>query len=161
MTDAATPADIPTLIWVDHDATPLMILEILHRVATRREVGVTFVANRWREHPKSPYIRSVTVGEGADVADDYIVEHCDAGQLVITSDIPLAARVVEKGAQVVDHRGKTRTEADVREALSLRDFHQELRDAGVETGGPRAYQAADRQAFANALDRWLARNLKR
>lgn len=156
-----TEESFETVIWVDHDATPMLILEILHRVAIRRELGMTFVANRWREHPKSPFIRSVVVGGDADAADDHIVEHCDAGQLVITADIPLAARVVEKGAQVIDHRGKTRTEADVREALSLRDFHQDLRDAGIETGGPRAYQASDRQAFANALDRWIARNLRK
>lgn len=159
--DETTEAAVPrTVLWVDHDATPIMIVEILHRVAKRRELGVTFVANRWREHPKSPFIRHIVVGGDADAADDYIVEHCESGQLVITADIPLAARAVEKGAQVIDHRGKTRTAEDVREALSLRDFHQELRDSGIETGGPRAYNASDRQAFANALDRWLARNIR-
>lgn len=160
MEEPETAAVPPTVMWVDHDATPVMIVEILHRIAKRREIGVTFVANRWREHPKSPFIRAIVVGGDADAADDYIVEHCGAGQLVITADIPLAARAVDKGAQVIDHRGKTRTAADVREALSIRDFHQELRDAGIETGGPRAYTASDRQAFANALDRWMARNLR-
>lgn len=147
------------MIWVDHDATPNLILEILHRVAVRREVLVTFVANRWGEHPKSKWIQSVVVAAGPDEADDYIVDHCAPGQLVISSDIPLAARAVDNGAQVINHRGKLLTAAEVREALSLRDFHQELRDSGVETGGPRAYSQADRQAFANALDRWLAKNL--
>ena len=149
-----------TIVWVDHDATPVMIVEILHRVATRRSLPVTFVANRWYDHPKHPCIRSVVVGSDADAADDYIAEHCGEGQVVVTADIPLAARAVEAGAQVIDHRGNTRTKADVREILSLRNFHQELRDAGIETGGPRAYQASDRQAFANALDRWIARNIR-
>lgn len=147
------------VIWVDHDATPGMILEILYRVATRRNVRTVFVANRWYQHPKSPYIEGVAVADGADVADDWIVEHCGAGELVVTADIPLSARATEKGANVLNHRGKLLTAADVREALSLRDFHQGLRDAGVETGGPRAYASSDRQAFANALDRWLAKNL--
>lgn len=160
-TDDTTSDTMSTTVWVDHDATPNMIVEILHRVATRRAIGVTFVANRWYEHPKSEFIHGVVVGGDADAADDYIVENCGPGELVITADIPLAARAVEAGAQVVDHRGNTRTAEDVREILSLRNFHQDLRDAGIETGGPRAYQAADRQAFANALDRWITRNVRR
>ena len=149
----------PVKIWVDHDATPGMILEILYRVAQRRQVRVVFVANRWHQHPKSPWIEGIAVADGADVADDYIVERCGPGQLVVTADIPLSARAVEQGALVLNHRGKLLTAAEVREVLSLRDFHQGLRDAGVETGGPRAYASSDRQAFANALDRWLAKNV--
>lgn len=147
------------MIWVDHDATPSMILEILYRVAMKRNVKVTFVANRWHQHPKSPFIEGIAVADGPDVADDWIVDKCGPGQLVVSADIPLSARAVEKGSMVLNHRGKLLTEADVREALSLRDFHQGLRDSGVETGGPRSYAAADRQAFANSLDRWLAKNL--
>ncbi len=158
MRDSDTKTEaLPTVIWVDHDATPSMLVEILHRTATRRQIPTTFVANRWSEHPKSCYISSVVVGEGADVADDYIAERCGKGELVITADIPLSARAVEAGAHVINHRGKTLTEEDVREALSIRNFHQELRDAGIETVGPRAYASSDRQAFANALDRWIAR----
>lgn len=149
-----------TVVWVDHDATPQLIVEILHRVATRRNLPITFVANRWYDHPKHPCIHSVVVGGEADAADDYIAEHCGPKSIVITADIPLAARAVEAGAEVIDHRGQTRTKEDVREILSLRNFHQDLRDAGIETGGPRAYQASDRQAFANALDRWIARNIR-
>ena len=145
------------MIWVDNDATPRAVLEVLFRAARKRQVPVMLVANRWSEHPKSRYIGSVVVAAGADVADDYIVEHCDDGHLVVTADIPLAARAVERGATVINPRGRTLTDADVREALSMRDFHQELRDSGVETGGPRPFNQSDLQSFANSLDRWMSR----
>ena len=144
-------------IWVDADALPGAVKDILVKASLNREVDVVLVANHWIQKPKSYRVSVVTVGQGADVADDHIAEHCEAEDLVITSDIPLAARVVEKGATVVTAYGRVLDEATVREALSIRDFKEELRDLGVETGGPPPYGAKQKQAFASALDRWLAR----
>ncbi len=145
-------------IWVDADALPGVIREVLIRASLKREVDVVMVANTWIRQPKSAWVEVVTVSAGADVADDYIVEHCDAGDLVVTFDIPLAARAVEKKAQVVTPHGKVLDEANVTEALSFRDFSQQLRDVGIQTGGPSAFSDKDKQNFANALDRWITKN---
>lgn len=144
-------------IWVDADALPGAVREILVRASVRRQVEMVLVANRWLEKPKSRWASTVVVEAGADVADDYIAEHCEAGDLVISSDVPLAARVVEKGAEVITPYGRVMDADNVREALSLRDFHEDLRGSGVMTGGPAPFGNAERQAFANALDKWLSR----
>lgn len=144
-------------IWVDADATPNAIKEILVKASWKREIDVVFVANRWMEKPKSSRATAVVVSAGADVADDHIVEELEAGDLVISADIPLAARVVEKGGEVLTPYGRELDEENVREALSLRDFQQELRDQGVQAGGPPPFSESHKQAFANALDRWITK----
>ena len=153
MTDGAVPAP---QVWVDADACPGPVKEILFRAAERAQVAVTLVANQWLRTPPSRFIRSLQVQGGFDVADDAIVERARAGDLVITQDIPLAARVLVNGAQAIDPRGERFTPDNIAERLSMRNFMDELRGAGVQTGGPAAFNARDRQAFANQLDRWLA-----
>jgi len=142
-------------IWVDADATPNAVKEILVRASWKREVDVVFVANRWMEKPKSSRATTVVVDAGADVADDHIAENCEAGDLVITADIPLAARVVDKKGEVLTPYGRVLEAENVREALSMRDFQEDLRGAGVTTGGPPPFGEAQKKAFANALDRWI------
>ena len=143
-------------VWVDADACPGVIKEILFRAAERARVQVTLVANQWLRTPPSRYIRALQVQGGFDVADSEIVERVRPGDLVVTQDIPLAARVLEKGGVAVNPRGDRYTPDNMAERLSIRDFMEELRGAGVQTGGPPAFHARDRQAFANQLDRWLA-----
>lgn len=150
------PAPIPPQIWVDADACPVVIRDILFRAAERAQVHVTLVANQWIRCPASRYIRALQVQGGFDVADSEIVERLHAGDLVVTQDIPLAARVIEKGGMAVNPRGERYTAENMAERLSMRNFMEELRGAGVQTGGPPAFHARDRQAFANQLDRWLA-----
>ena len=133
-----------------------MIKEILFRAAERARVQVTLVANQWLRTPPSRYIRALQVQGGFDVADSEIVERVRPGDLVVTQDIPLAARVLEKGGIAVNPRGDRYTPDNMAERLSIRDFMEELRGAGIQTGGPPAFHARDRQAFANQLDRWLA-----
>lgn len=146
----------PPQIWVDADACPGVIKEILFRAAERARVQVTLVANQWLRTPTSRHIRALQVQGGYDVADDAIVERVRPGDLVVTQDIPLAARVLERGAQAVNPRGERYTADSISERLSMRNFMEELRGAGVQTGGPAVFHARDRQAFANQLDRWLA-----
>lgn len=143
-------------IWVDADACPAAIKEILFRAAERAQVQVTLVANQWLRTPPSRFIRALQVQGGYDVADSAIVERLHSGDLVVTQDIPLAARVIEKGGIAVNPRGERYTPDNIAERLSMRNFMEELRGAGVQTGGPAAFHARDRQAFANQLDRWLA-----
>ncbi len=142
-------------IWVDADAAPNACKDILVKASRKREVDVVLVANRWLQKPKSARVSVVTVASGADAADDYIVEQCEAGDLVITFDIPLAARAVEQGALVITPHGKELDENNVRTRLSQRDFAHQLRSMGVDTGGPSAFGPQQKQAFANALDRWI------
>lgn len=142
-------------IWVDADACPVVIKEILYRAAQRWQRSMTLVANQMLRTPPSPLIRAVQVPSGFDVADDYIVEHVVAGDLVITGDIPLAAQVLEKQALVLNPRGERYTPDTIRERLSVRDMLEELRSVGVETGGPAAFSQADRREFGNALDRLM------
>lgn len=144
-------------IWVDADACPKVIKEILYRAANRVRVPVTLVANKPLQVPGSRYIRAVQVAGGFDVADNHIVQQAEAGDLVITADIPLAAEVVAKGCLALNPRGDLYTEENVRERLNMRDFMATLRGTGVDTGGPAAFSHADRQAFANQLDRLLAK----
>ena len=145
-------------IWIDADATPREVKKILVRASLKRDVDVVLVANRWMRKPRSHRVSTVTVSADADAADDYIAEHCEAGDLVITADIPLAARVVERDAQVITPYGRELDEENVREALSVRDFKEELRDAGVMTGGPPPFGRVQKRDFANALDRWITRS---
>ncbi len=145
-------------IWVDADATPNAVKEILVRASLKRQVDVVLVANHWIPKPRSARVSTVTVAQGADVADDHIAEHCQEGDLVITADIPLAARVVEKEAQVITPYGRELDAANVREALSLRDFNEELRDMGVHSGGPPPFGRVQKREFANALDRWITKS---
>ncbi len=145
-------------VWVDADACPRPIKDILHRAADRERIHVTFVANRSLHVPRSTYLHTCVVPGGFDVADAEIVKRLEAGDLVVTADIPLASQAVERGAHVIDPRGEHYTEENIGERLSVRDFMDELRASGVTTGGPAAFGAADRQAFANQLDRMIRKH---
>ena len=145
-------------IWIDGDACPKGVKEILFRAAERLKISVTVVANQYLRLPPSAYIEMLQVEGGLDVADDEIVNRCGAGDLVTTADIPLAARIVKKGAVGLDPRGTLYDSNNIGQMLGMRNFMDELRGAGVETGGPNAFGAMERQKFANALDRLLARH---
>lgn len=142
-------------IWVDADACPAVIKEILYKAAERKKVQLTLVANRSFRLPKSSYISLFQVTSGFDVADNEIVKRVVAGDLVITSDIPLAAEVVEKGGRALSPRGELFTAENIRSRLSVRDFMEQLRGSGVDTGGPAAFSHSDRKAFADNLDKLL------
>ncbi len=142
-------------IWVDADACPKVIKEILFRVAERVQVKVILVANQPMATPPSKFVSSIQVGQGFDVADNEIVKRAQPGDLVISADIPLAADAIEKGAQVLDPRGEMYTAENIKQRLSMRNFMDELRGSGVDTGGPASMSAGDRQQFANQLDRLL------
>lgn len=144
-------------IWVDADACPSVIKDILYRAAERAQVSMTLVANQLLRVPASPWIRALQVPAGFDVADRRIAEEAGAGDLVISADIPLAAQVIAKGAMVIDPRGDLLDARNIEERLTMRNFMQGLRESGVQTGGPAAISQADRQAFANQLDRLLAK----
>jgi uncharacterized protein len=144
-------------IWVDADACPKPIKEILFRASDRVKIPVLLVANQPLQVPPSELIRSIQVSAGFDVADDYIVQQAQSGELVITSDIPLAAEVIEKGCLVLTPRGERYTTDNIRQRLAMRDFLDTMRGSGMDTGGPAAFSYSDRQAFANQLDRLLAR----
>ncbi|HCN73688.1 MAG TPA: YaiI/YqxD family protein, partial [Pusillimonas sp.] len=131
-------------IWVDADACPAVIKDILYRAAQRSQLPLTLVANQMLRTPPSPLIRAVQVPRGFDVADDYIVERSTTGDLVITADIPLASEVLNKGALVLNPRGERYTADNISERLSMRDMLDELRSSGVDTGGPSAFSQADR-----------------
>lgn len=142
-------------IWVDADACPAMIKELLYRAAVRTKTKVTLVANQSLYTPRSEFVDLLLVPSGMNVADRRIVESVQPGDLVITADIPLAAAVVAKGAQALDPRGELYTEANIGERLAVRNLLDELRGGGHVGGGPANFTAKDRQAFANQLDRWL------
>jgi uncharacterized protein YaiI (UPF0178 family) len=145
-------------IWVDADACPNVVKEILFRAAERVQVELVLVANAPLRTPPSRYIRSLQVPAGFDVADKEIARRAAPGDLVITADIPLAAELVGGGVHALNPRGELYTMENIRERLRMRDFMDELRNTGVMTGGPPALSQADRQAFANALDRFLTRH---
>ena len=148
-------------IWVDADACPVVVKEILFRAATRTGVELTLVANQPLSTPNAPNIRSMQVPRGFDVADDEIVKRLAAGDLVITGDIPLAAEVIDKGGQALSPRGELFTTENIRSRLNMRDFLDTMRASGVQTdGGPAAFSQRDKQAFANNLDRYLAKFAK-
>lgn len=144
-------------IWVDADACPRVIKEILFRAAERKQVPLTLVANQPLRTPPSPYIDSMVVAAGFDVADDKIVELLSPGDLVVTADIPLAAAAIARQGHALNPRGELYTRDNIQERLAVRNMLDELRGCGVDTGGPPALGAADRQAFANQLDKFLAR----
>jgi len=144
-------------LWVDADACPAVIKDILFRVADRLKLPLTLVANRLLRVPPSPYIRALQVPMGFDVADAHLVERVAEGDLVITADIPLAAALIEKGAFALSPRGEFYSAENIRERLGMRDFMENLRGAGVDIAGPAALAQGDRQAFARQLDSFLAR----
>jgi uncharacterized protein YaiI (UPF0178 family) len=143
-------------IWVDADACPKVIKDILFRAATRTKISLTLVANQTLYVPPSPYIRSVQVPAGFDVADNEIVKRVTSGDLVISSDLPLAAEVIEKGVHVLSHRGEWYSASNIGPLLNMRDFMDNLRASGVQTGGPPPMSQSESKAFAGHLDRFLA-----
>ena len=143
-------------IWVDADACPVAVKEVLYRTAKRLSVPVTLVANQGLQIPRSPWIKAVQVSAGFDVADNYIVKQCRAGDLVITADIPLAAEVIDQEACALNPRGAVYDRENIRQRLAMRDFMEEMRSSGQASGGPPPYGKQEKQAFANALDRLLA-----
>lgn len=145
-------------IWVDADACPVVIKEILYRAAKRTNTEMTLVANQPLSVPPSPLIKTVQVASGFDVADSEIVRRAEVGDLVITADIPLAAEIIEKGAHALNPRGELYTTENIRARLNMRDFMDTLRGSGIQTGGPKEFSQSDRQAFANSLDRLLAKS---
>lgn len=145
-------------IWVDADACPVVIKEILFRAADRTGVQLTLVANQALNTPASPNINTLQVPSGFDVADDEIIKRLQAGDLVITSDIPLAADAIEKGGHALSPRGEMHTTENIRARLNMRDFLDTMRASGVDTGGPAAFSQRDKQSFANNLDRFLTKN---
>lgn len=142
-------------IWVDADACPRVIKEILYRAAERVQCQLVLVANQLLDIPRSAFIKSIRVAPGFDVADNHIVQQVAEGDLVITADIPLAAEVLEKGAEALNPRGELYSRETIRQKLTMRDFMDEMRGSGVITGGPPPLNQTDRREFANALDRFL------
>lgn len=144
-------------IWVDADACPNVIKEILYRAADRKKQELILVANQFISTPPSRFVRSVRVSGGFDSADNYIIEHLREDELVITADLPLAAAAVAKNAHAINPRGEQYNRENIREKLMIRDMNEELRDAGLITGGPAPLGPRDKQLFGNALDRFLAK----
>lgn len=153
-------AELAMKIWVDADACPVVIKEILFRAAVRVGVLTTLVANQSVRVPKSRFIKMLQVSSGFDVADNEIVKRLETGDLVITGDIPLAAEVIEKGGHALNPRGELYSADTIRARLNMRDFMDTMRASGVNTGGPPALSQSDRQNFANNLDAFLARHAK-
>ena len=145
-------------IWIDADACPVVVKDILFKAADKRKVKVTLVANQAMSTPPSPFIKSIQVSAGFDVADDEIVRRLESGDLVITGDIPLAADAIAKGAMVLSPRGEMLNEGNIRARLSMRDLLDTMRSSGIDTGGPAALNQNDRKKFADQLDSWLTKN---
>ncbi|MGH8738662.1 MAG: YaiI/YqxD family protein [Burkholderiales bacterium] len=148
-------------IWVDADACPLVIKEILYWAAERAQVSLTLVANKLLATPRSKFVRAIQVGRGFDVADAEIARRVETGDLVVTADVPLAAQVIERGGHALNPRGEFYSPDNIRERLAMRDLLEKLRETGVQTGGPEPLGQADRKRFADALDRFLARRAKK
>jgi uncharacterized protein len=147
-------------IWVDADACPLAIKEILYRAAERVQVSMTLVANKLLSTPRSKFVRAIQVGRGFDVADAEIARRVEAGDLVVTADVPLAAQVIERGGHALNPRGEFYSPDNIRERLAMRDLLEKLRETGVQTQGPEPLGQADRKRFGDALDRFLARQAR-
>ena len=145
------------IIWVDADACPTVIKDILYRAAERKQLELILVANQMLRVPPSKWIKTKQVASGFDVADDFIAQSCEAGDIVITADIPLAADVIKKGGQALSPRGELYTTANIGSRLNMRDFMDTMRSSGEHTGGPPPLHQRDRMAFANELDKLLAR----
>jgi uncharacterized protein YaiI (UPF0178 family) len=144
-------------IWVDADACPVAVRDMLFRAARRTGIPLTLVANQYIRTPAEPNIQAIQVMAGFDVADNEIVRRCQPGDLVITQDIPLAAEVVDKGVDAMNPRGERYSKENIRARLNMRDFMESLRASGVQTGGPPAFDNADKKRFGDQLDRWLAK----
>lgn len=144
-------------IWIDADACPRPVKEIMYRAAKRRQIDTTLVANLPLKVPNSPYIKTILVPGGFDSADEKIEALIGKGDLVITADIPFAAKIIARGAVALNPRGKLYTKETINEALTMRNLKDELRGSGIETGGPAAFNKKDREAFANQLDRFLSK----
>ncbi|MEI8388880.1 MAG: YaiI/YqxD family protein [bacterium] len=147
-------------IWVDADACPSEIKDIIIKAALKRCIQTVFVSNKIISIPQSPFISTVKVSQGPDVADEYIAENANNADLVITQDIPLAAMLVPKGIVVISVHGVLFTHANIGERLSVRNFMSELRDTGIQTSGPRPFSTKDKQKFANTFDQQLVKRLK-
>lgn len=147
-------------IWVDADACPKVIKEVLFKAAGRAEIPLTLVANQALNIPRSKFITSIRVMPGFDIADNEIVKRLSPGDLVITADIPLASEAVDKGAYALNPRGELYTKENIKARLNMRDFMDTLRASGIDTGGPAALSLAERRAFANELDRFITRYQK-
>ena len=148
-------------ILIDADACPSVVKEILYKVSHRLQLKLVFVANQYMKFPSNSLISSVIVKSGPDEADNHIVEIMEAGDLVITEDIPLADRVVKKGGTIITPRGKLLTEDNISQKLAVRNLMNDLRNEGIMTGGPRAFGNKEKQLFANALDKFLTRALRK
>lgn len=148
-------------IWIDADACPRPIKEVIFRASRKRRLPVTLVANALQQTPKLSWINAVQVTKELDAADAYIVKHSAPGDLVITQDIPLAAELIDKGVDTLGLRGEIWTASNIAERLSVRDFMTEVRASGVVTGGPPPFDDKAKVAFSNGFDRWLARNAPR
>lgn len=146
-----------TQIWIDADACPKVVKEIVFKTSARLGLKVTLVANAYMNIPQSPLIRFVKVESGDDVADMYIAEHANEQDIIVTADIPLASEIVKKGAIAINPRGELYDEETIGERLSMRDFMKDLRDGGMITGGPQAFSLKDKANFANALNRILSK----
>lgn len=144
-------------IWVDADACPNTIKETLFRAAERKMIPLILVANQFIKVPPSSVIKTVRVGAGFDVADNYIADNVEEGDLVVTADIPLAAQVIENKGLAINPRGELYTPDSIKQRLTMRNFMEELRSAGIQTGGPNSFSAADKHAFAAQLDKWLCK----
>ena len=147
-------------IWVDADACPKVVKDILFRAAARVEISLILVANQYLSTPPSVWVKAIKVPAGFDVADNYIVQKVEDGDLVITGDIPLAAEVIEKNAMVISHRGERFTRNNIGQRLNMRDFMEEMRSTGDAKDGPPPLNHTDRQTFANALDQFLAQQAR-
>jgi len=147
-------------IWIDADACPKIVKEVVFKASFRLKISVCLVANSYMSVPQDPLVRLVQVEKGADIADFYIVEHVDENDLVITADIPLAALVVDKGAIAINPRGELYTEENIGERLSMRDFMQGLRDSGMDTGGPPPLGPKDKERFVNSFNQILTKLMK-
>ncbi|WP_100635950.1 YaiI/YqxD family protein [Marinomonas sp. ef1] len=147
-------------LWVDADACPNVIKTILFRAAERLEISCILVANQAISIPPSKWIERRVVSSGFDVADNYIVDNIDTQDLVITADIPLASDVIEKGALAINPRGELYTKENIKQRLGMRDFMEQMRSSGIQTGGPAVFNQQDRMAFANTLDKLLAQRMK-
>ncbi|MEZ7229231.1 YaiI/YqxD family protein [Alteromonas sp. DY56-G5] len=147
-------------IWVDADACPAVIKDILFKAARRTKLPLSLVANHSMSVPPDKHITLTQVPSGFDAADDYIVEKCEAGDLVITNDIPLAADALAKNALALNNRGEEYDKSSIKQILGMRDFMETMRSSGEHTGGPKAFSQRDKQNFANALDRLLTQGLR-
>jgi uncharacterized protein YaiI (UPF0178 family) len=149
-----------TTIWVDADACPKLIKELIYRTSARLQIPVVLVANSTMSVPHNSLITLHVVAQGDDIADQYIVEHCGKQDVVITQDIPLAALVVKKGVCAINSRGELYTEDNISDRLATRDLMKELRDSGIETGGPAPFNAKNVEHFANSLNKVITKILK-